>query len=330
VLAETLSSIRPRSNAELHFVEAKGWEAAVGDPDAGPTRPVAIRTLVASGYMITGATEQPSHVEIECERADALGTMIPYLIAVSDRNTIPEATIKDIRRTAEGRIVVLVTAEPTANSMGWDEFLEALGGAVRTWRALGDTYAEALRIASVNQLPPGMAGQPWSILEDLVADGLEFALGRRVTRLGGLRRGQRVSDILALTPDRSVLIVDAKAAATGFNAEWASLRPLGEYVRRQRARQRGQPQVSGAVVVSSGFEQDAGRLATVANDFMAENQLPISFLDTDLLNTAVQRFRERPDLRNAVRWAYILRSGRVTLEDFDRELRAAEAERLAT
>jgi hypothetical protein len=222
------------------------------------------------------------------------------------------------------------TAAPSDISVGWDDFVEALGGPVPSWRALNDAYPRALETAALNQLPEGTRGEAWLIFEDLLADGLEFVFGRRVHRMGGRRRTRRVGDIHALTPEERVLVVDAKAAENGFDARWHDLRPLAEYVRRQRARQRGHLEVAGAVIVSSRYRQDAGGLAEVSAQFHAEAQVPLSFMESAFLATVVQTFRERPDLRNAVRWPHILRAGGlVSLDMFERELGEARDERMA-
>ena len=51
-----------------------------------------------------------------------------------------------------------------------------------------------------------------------------FCFGRRVRRLGAVKRGQKVSDMIALIPEGSVLVVDAKATSTSFNAAVSELR----------------------------------------------------------------------------------------------------------
>ena len=125
------------------------------------------------------------------------------------------------------------------NQLGWTEFLEVMGGAVPSWKALTDEYLEHLQKASKNEIPSGLTGEAWWIFESLVADGLEFCFGRRVNRLGGQRRGQRVSDMVAPLPDFSVVVVDAKASGPGFDANAGSLRALAEYVNKQKQRQQG-------------------------------------------------------------------------------------------
>jgi hypothetical protein len=298
--------------------------------EAKPLLPTAIRTLLASGFKITGADHYPRYAEISCERSDLLGATVPYRIAITDMEAFSAAEVDDIHRSAkvEGRVTVLVSASASDVSIGWADFLAAQGGAVPHWRALADTYEEALLTAATNQLPPQTAGEAWQVFELLVADGLEFIFARLVHRLGGQKRGERVGDILAMTPDARLIVVDAKAARSPFDATWGELRPLVEYVQRQRARQQGQPGVAGGLLVSSAFRQPPTALASLAADFLAHTSLPLSFIDSAFLAEVVQQFRRRPELRSAIRWSHILRPGYVALSDFEREFKAAANERV--
>lgn len=296
-----------------------------------PRTQVAVRTLLAAGFTIQGSHRQPRHIEIRCQRTDVLGATIPYLVALAQTDELTNDEVEDIQRSAEAqsRTLAIVAQSPGDHWIAWDDFTEALGGAVPSWQALGPTYISDLLIASKNELPAGTAGEAWLVFEDLVAYGLEFVFGRRVRRLGGRRRGRTVSDMQAQLPEEIVLVVDAKAAREGFDVTWPSLRALVEYVERQRTRQHGHLEVFGALVVSSGFAQKDERLAELSRQFFGEARVPVSFLDVELLSRIVTVLRERPDMRNAIRWTSILTGGRIRLKAFEDEFSAAQAERIA-
>lgn len=290
------------------------------------------RTLTAAGYEITDARRQPRALVVECQRVDVFGVAVPYLIVVSDADRPPEDDEANLRRDAERdrRVLVLVARQAGAQWLSWAEFLEAMGGAVPNWRALAPSYRDVLRSAARNRQPPAYAGEPWRIHEEAVADGLEFIFGRRVRRLGGARRGRRVGDVVALTPDEHILVIDAKAADAPYDVGWPELRPLREYVEQQRARQRGQVAVSGAVISAADYQQDQTRLVELSTEFAASTRVALSFVETEALVTAVTMLSERPDLRNSILWSRVFcRPGRVTPEILEREVRAAAEERLA-
>lgn len=303
----------------------------VGDGhDVEPKTQTAIRTLIVAGYSIQGCHRQPRHIEIQCERTDILGASIPYLIALTDLDELSEAEISDIRHSAEiqNRILVIVARRPSETSISWEDFTEALGGAVPSWQALSKEYHEALVTSACNKLPKDSTGEAWLIFEDLVADGLEFIFGRRVRRLGGRKRGRAVSDMLAQTPARDVLVVDTKASDKGFDVTWPKLRPLVEYVKRQQIRQQGQVELFGVLLLSSDFQQSDDRLLKLSQQFWGEVRLPISFIDAQVLSNTVNLFRERPHTRNGMRWNQILTGGRVHLKSVEDELAAVDEERV--
>lgn len=294
-----------------------------------PTTAVAVRTLLAAGFTITNSQRQPCHIEIECERIDSFGITIPYLVAVCETDEPPD----DISFLAEiaketGRNLAVVARESGSSWLSWNEFLESLGGAVPSWRALADEYLGILQITATNQVPLGMKGEAWQIFEDAVADGLEFVLGQRVRRMGGKKRGKRVSDMIAQIPNSKVLVVDAKASGHAFDLNWTALRPLVEYTNAQKLRQRGQLDVGGAVLVAAAFKQPSDQIVEVAGDFQSETSIPLVCLNADTLASMVKQLSFKPHLRNAINWAKIFcRSGVVAFERFQKEVDAAESER---
>jgi hypothetical protein len=292
---------------------------------------VAVRTLLVSGYVLdSAAVRQPTHIEIRCGKLSVFGVRVPFLIAITDTSSFTAEQIGDITALAvqETRSPVFVGSEPTDSQLGWEEFLSALGGQVPSWRAVSSTYAEALLTAASNRLPPNTTGEAWLIFEDLVCDGLEFVFGRRAHRLGGRRRGQKVSDIVAVLPGTELLIVDAKATQSEFDANWPSLRPLVEYVKKQQQRQQGHNIVHSAAIVSSNFEQSSSSLQELSNTFFAETHLPLTFVTADILSTMVIRLQQSTDVRAAINWKRVFSGGALLLQTFEREFKEASNERI--
>lgn len=193
--------------------------------------------------------------------------------------------------------------------LGWVDFVESLGGAVPSWRALDDSYLSKLEVAARNAKPEGFEGEAWRLFESLVADGLEFCFGRFVKRLGAAKRGQKVSDMIALIPDGGVLVLDAKATSTSFNAAIPELRALAEYTENQRVRQRGFADVFGAVVVSKAFDQDEASLLQVSREFTSQAGVPVAFLEADTLAHFVKCFEHQPNLRTGLKWRFLFAGG---------------------
>ena len=287
---------------------------------------VATRTLVAAGFLIIDFRRGPHHVEYLCERSDSFGISIRYLITICDTDEPIEADLIYVRRSAqqENRVLVVV-ARTTGNGwLGWDDFIAALGGAVPTWRALGSEYAGIITTAAKNKKQPELSGEAWQIFEDAVADGLEFVFGHRVKRLGGHRRGQKVSDMITRTPDDKILMVDTKASEKAYNVGGPELRPLTEYVKKQKIRQQGRLAVSAALMVADQFEQAAERLQELSGEFLAETGIPLSFLEVSTLLGIIDALVNNPRARNIIRWAQVFCAGSIVLMDrFNTELSSA-------
>jgi hypothetical protein len=287
---------------------------------------VVTRTLIGAGFAITDFRRQPRHGEFVCERLDAFGVPIPYVIAVCDDSETNEEDMNHARSVAkrEGRVFVVVARGSGNEWMPWDDFLEALGGAIPTWRALSDDYPKILKTASRNEVPKDLSGEAWQIFEDAVADGLEFIFGRRVRRLGGHKRGQKISDMITQTSDRKILLIDAKASKHNYNVSGPGLRPLIQYVKNQKTRQRGRFELSAAVIVANQFKQNNKRLIEICGEFLSDTAVPLTFLEVDTMLKIVKQLRQHPTARNTLSWARIFCSGGlVKLGLFKRELRAA-------
>lgn len=293
---------------------------------------IATRTLLAAGYAISGVHRQPGHIEFKCERVTRLGPTVQFLIAITGQDEFSEDDASDVIHAAanQNRLAVLVSSAGGSSQLSWNEFMEVMGGAVPSWKALTDEYREHLRKASRNEMPPGLTGEAWWIFESLVADGLEFCFGRRINRLGGQKRGKRVSDMVAALPDFSVVVVDAKASSSGFDVNAGSLRALVEYVDKQKQRQQGGGDVIAALVVSSKFVQDERALADAAKTFLGQTRTPLCFMSADDLWLMVRTLRDKPDIRNCIKWNMILAGGLIQFQQIESEIRAVNQERCET
>lgn len=293
-----------------------------------PSVATATRTLQAAGFDITNFVRHPSHIEYECEREDAFGANVRYTIIIAAGDE-PSSDVGFAIRAASvaGRTVVAVAGGGGPTWLSWNEFLAVLGGAIPSWRALDGSYPGALRTSSRNELPPGASGEAWRLFEEAVADGLEFTFGHRVKRMGGVQRFKPLPDMLALTPDGLLTLVDAKAAGGGvYELERPKLRALAEYVERQRTRQAGAVPLGSALIVAGSFEP-SGSLDTICADFMATNQVPLALLDVDTLLVLIASLRDNPALRSKLRWRHLLyRAGLIPLKFVEGELRAARSE----
>jgi hypothetical protein len=291
---------------------------------------VANRTLRAAGYDVFQFQRMQSHAEFRCRICSRLGAVIPFFFGFTSEGDFSREYEEEARRVsgAQGLALVLVSLNGGIGQVSWADFLRALGGGVPSWRALQANYSSALTTASIDQLPDGESGEAWALFEDLIADGLEFAFGRRVRRFGGRRRGQKVSDMIAQLPNFDLLVVDGKAAKNPFDAGWPQLRPLVEYVKKQQQRQNGHNTVVAALLVSSSFKQSSEGLRTLSDEFFAQTRVPLCFSTASLLALIVDALKDQPHLRNAISWASIFVGGLLEKSKFQKLVEEARSEQI--
>ena len=293
---------------------------------------VLVRSLFLNGFTVTAVNRGANQIEILCERRDLLGALVKYGIALTDSARPPvtefEAFAQEV--TADGRTVVAIAAEAGQGWLGWDDVILAMGGEIPSWRALDDSYADVLRKSSHNEPIDGVLGEAWSVFEQAVADGLEFILALRVRRHGGLRRGRSVSDMLAETSDARILVVDAKSSKRAFDVSTDALRQIREYVLKAKTHQKGGSPVGSAVLIAREFQQDEPRLANLANEFLAETQVPLAFLTVSVLTTMVSFFKDKPVLRRSIPWRQVFcQTGLIHEQTFRKLAKHAIQERIA-
>jgi hypothetical protein len=277
------------------------------DHITSPSVAVFAQTIMVAGFEIVDFDRFEHHAVCHCTRSDQFDCKIRYLFCITDRDSFPLEVIHEWEREANstGSALVFVATQAAAGVLSWNQFVESLGGAVPSWRALSATYANDLHILSRNQLPAGVAGEAWFLFEQAVADGFEFILGRRVRRLGGLKRGKDVPDSICLTPDSAVLVLDAKASATEFSITKPELRPLEDYVRSQATKQTGQPRLGAAILIAQRFLQEREKLVDECARFQADTSTPLCLLTVESLLQLVSLSADHPTMRNAVSWRQV-------------------------
>ena len=269
--------------------------------------PTFAQTLTVAGFVIKAFNRYEAYAVCRAMRRDRLDAEVQYLFALTDRDNYDTDTVEDLNREAlrEARVLVLIAKNSSSNVLDWNSFFGRLGGAVPSWRALSENYPADIRTLATNSLPAGYVGEAWFLFENAVADGFEFLLGRRVRRLGGARRGKDLPDSICLTPDQTVLVLDAKASASAYSVNKTDLRPLEDYVRRQRLSQQGQPPVGAALIVASAYKQTSADLLDECMRFQADTAAPLCLLTVDSLLAHIALVKSEPATRNGVHWRQV-------------------------
>jgi len=291
---------------------------------------IASRTIRAAGYEVFEFQRTFNRAEFRCAISTRLGATVRFLFVFTSEIEFQPEELIDFRHVADtqGLALIVISIAGAEDQVSWPDFLRAMGGAVPSWRALQPNYRDALLTASRNKLPTGESGEAWALFEDLIADGLEFALGRKVRSFGGRRRGQKVSDMIAQLPEFDLLVVDGKATEKEFDAGWPQLRAIAEYVEKQKVRQNGLNRILAAVIFSSAFQQDIQGLRSASDEFLATVGVPLCFMTASTLAFMVESFRDNPHLRNAIRWKAVFVGGLIEDARLSRLIEEAKQERV--
>lgn len=279
--------------------------------NTSPHKPDIVRTLVGAGFTILHAETRPSHLAVLAERTESLGVKARYAIAVG-ASAMNSATTAALGRWAEreGAGLVLVgvadSPPPRASVLSYDQFVDRLGGTIRSFLPLEPNFGERLRILGDNQLPKGLVGKPDELFESYVHAGLQFIFRSRVVRYGKLRSGEAVADGLATTPTAPLLLYDAKAAKGGYEMVKDEERKFEDYVREFHGRyEAAVGRLTAIVVISGAFADKPPALMRRFTQVLAATQVPLVFMDAATMAEIVAIMVNEPMFRPTVDWRLV-------------------------
>ena len=167
-------------------------------------------------------------------------------------------------------------------------------------------FREHLRELGHNRLPDGLKGKADDLFEIYVREALGFVFGERVVRYGQERLFETRPDGLVLPSQGFYALYDAKAYADGYRVTQDSLRQFGSYVKDFSKRYGTYLQrLNSFLVVSGKFAQGDKALDERSREFIAEHQVPLSFVTADALGDMIEILSETPVVRRAVNWSRV-------------------------
>lgn len=264
--------------------------------------------MLSGGFVLNKVQREPGYALLLARRLDEFGVAHCYCFAVFEDEFGP-AQIEAIKIAAKyhGAAPVLV-GEGVADlpTLEWNGFISLFGGPIFSLKPFEPQFREHLHELGHNRLPEGLKGKADDLFEVYVREALEFVLGERVVRYGQERLFEARPDGLVLPSQGFYALYDAKAYGDGYPVTQDSLRQFGSYVKDFSKRYGTYLQrLNSFLVISGEFTQGDKALDSRSRDFMAENQVPLSFMTTDTLGEIIEVLAETPVIRRAVNWSRV-------------------------
>jgi hypothetical protein len=274
----------------------------------GPELSLAVRTLLSGGFLLDRVEREPGYALLVARRLDEFRVAHRYCFAVFEEE-FSSSQVETVKIEAKhyGAEPVLV-GEGIADvpSLEWDRFISLFGGPILSLKPFEPQFREHLRELGHNRLPDGLEGKPDDLFEVYVREALEFVLGERVVRYGQERRFEARPDGLVLPSQDFYALYDAKAYGKGYDVTQTSLRQFGSYVKDFSKRYNTYLQMLNSFLVVSGkFVQGEKALDQRSKEFIADHNVPLSFLTADTLGEMIEILSETPVVRRAIKWSRV-------------------------
>lgn len=297
-----------------------------------PNLTVAIRTLVAGGFMLVTVQRNPGYVLLHMDRPDEFGATHRYCLALAEDN-FQEAHVAGAKISAEHRRaqLILIGHGETNDvpSVEWERFLNLFGGPVFTSTPFEPNFTGQLVQLGFNQLPEGMEGKPDDLYEAYSRIALEFVLGTRVIRYGQDRLFEARPDGIVLPYHGFAALYDAKAYAKGYEVTLDTIRQFCSYVEDFRNRYRPYLQhLSAFIVLSSEFPHRPETLANRSRELFAACGVPLIFLTSESLGEIVAFLSTRSVTRSAINWRRVFAEPIVTVESVQKEVEVVKRDEI--
>lgn len=294
------------------------------DTLAHPDLAIAVRTLVAGGFVLVNVQRNPGYVLLHMDRPDEFGAIHRYCLALAE-DSFQEAHVAGARISAEHRRaqLILIGRGETNDvpAVEWDRFLNLFGGPVFTSTPFEPHFTDRIIKLGYNQLPEGLEGKPDDLYEAYARVALEFVLGARVIRYGQDRLFEARPDGIVLPYHGFAALYDAKAYANGYKVTLDTIRQFHSYVEDFQSRYRSYlRQLSAFLVISSEFPHRPRTLADRSRDLLAACGVPLVFLTSQTLGEIVTFLSARSVTRSAVNWKRVFVEPLITVEHVQNEV----------
>lgn len=271
-----------------------------------------IATLLTNGFHISKVDRvPPSNYILDIYRFERLGAKVSYCLLFSeDRETSSVIELFIAKSVREGVYPILINdflKISQCSTYSYAEFFDFFGGIVNSGLILIPSLPEILYKLGHNSLPENLEGDPDDLLEIYTKECLQFALSSPTRRYGKDRLFESLPDIVVLSKDKFMIVIDTKAYEHGYSIQADDIRRFASYVddfERRYSSYCGH--VFTFLVVSGHIEDSPKSIKSRSDELYKLCHCKLSCIQSKELGEIVHLLLSNQELQASINWKNIL------------------------
>ena len=270
-----------------------------------------ITTLVTNGFHIIQVDRiSTENIIINIYRYDKLGAEIRYSILFSEdkyETSIINILISIAKKQKSNPILIndyINTAECAFYTK--EKFFDFFGGIINTGLILISNLTDILDRLGHNKLIDEINGEPNDLHEIYVSECLQFIMNSPTRRFGRERLFESLPDVVVLSKDGFMILIDSKSYADGFDFKSDDIKRFASYVidfEKRYSQYFGR--IFSFTVISGHFNDSIDSLSNRSNDLYKLCNCKLSCIKSIELAKIVRLIQTKPELRGSINWQNI-------------------------
>ncbi len=271
-----------------------------------------IATLLTNGFHISKVERiSIGNYLLDIYKFDRLGAKVNYCILFSEdsqESPVIETLISKSKRENSSPILISDYIESTkCLSYTNKKFYDFFGGVINTGLILIPSLPEILEDLGHNKLPENLEGNPDDLLEMYSKECLQFALSSPTRRYGKDRLFESLPDIVVLSKDKFMIVIDTKAYEKGYSIQSDDIKRFASYVEDFEDRYASYcGHVFTFLIVSGHFEDSGSSLKYRSDELYKLCHCKLSCIESKELAKIVQLVQLHQNIKGSINWKNIL------------------------
>lgn len=268
-------------------------------------------TLLTNGFDIAKVDRLPHENNIvHTYKYDKLGAKINYSLLFTDdnnENSVVDTLLAEAENYGSTPVIISDNFKITqCRSYSKKDFFNFFGGIINTGLVLLPKLPDVLNKLGHNKLPIGLTGEPQNLHEKYVKECLQFIMESPTRRYGIERAFEKLPDIVVLSKQGFILLIDSKSYSGGFKIKADDMLRFKGYIEDFRFRYSNYfGNVFSFVIVSGSIKDSKISLNRRSNELYKTANCKLSFISSKELGVVTQFLKDNPRFRNSINWKNI-------------------------